>query len=64
VLWGSPALDIKNSEKSKPVELFKLCLGNLYEILKPKLPVDYKKAITDYLREIGKVLNQNYNNLL
>ncbi|PKY54912.1 hypothetical protein RhiirA4_502783 [Rhizophagus irregularis] len=38
------------------VELFKLCLGNLRKHLRPKLPVDYKKAITDYLKEIGKVI--------
>jgi hypothetical protein len=30
-------------------------LGDLLDELKPKLPVDYKKAITDYLGEIGKV---------
>ncbi|RGB26164.1 hypothetical protein C1646_721887 [Rhizophagus diaphanus] len=64
-LWGAPALvkkqgrsrtrRQKNNENDKPVELFKLHLGDLLEELKPKLPVDYKKAITDYLREIGKV---------
>ncbi|CAB4437338.1 unnamed protein product [Rhizophagus irregularis] len=42
------------TENNKPVELFKLHLGDLLEEFKPKLPVDYKKAITDYLREIGK----------
>ncbi|RIA87081.1 hypothetical protein C1645_828289 [Glomus cerebriforme] len=43
--------------RNKPVELFKLCLGNLLlDDQKPKLPVDYKKAITDYFREIGKVI--------
>ncbi|GBB89665.1 hypothetical protein RclHR1_16430002 [Rhizophagus clarus] len=63
VLWGSPALEIKphhrdneQNRRNQPVELFKLCLGNLYETLKPNLPIDYKKAITDYLREIGKVI--------
>ena len=35
--------------------MFKLHLGDLLDDLKPKLPVEYKKAITDYLREIGKV---------
>jgi len=39
----------------KPVELFKLHLGDLPDNLKPKLPIEYKKAITDYLKEIGKV---------
>jgi hypothetical protein len=62
-LWGAPALAKKQPrkkrksimEESKPVELFKLHLGDLLEKHKPKLPVDYRKAITDYLREIGKV---------
>jgi hypothetical protein len=46
---------MKNRNETNPVELFKLHLGNLSESLKPELPVDYKKAITDYLHEIGKV---------
>lgn len=63
-LWGAPALAKRqgrkirkqnSSEGNKPVELFKLHLGDLLEEFKPKLPVNYKKAITDYLREIGKV---------
>ncbi|RIA82049.1 hypothetical protein C1645_881251 [Glomus cerebriforme] len=60
--WGYPALSKrpnkkkKNKNESRPVELFKLHLGNLFDNLKPKLPVDYKKAITDYLREIGKLI--------
>ncbi|CAB4437265.1 unnamed protein product [Rhizophagus irregularis] len=70
-LWGAPALvkrqgrsrtrRQKNSENNKPVELFKLHLGDLLEEFKPKLPVDYKKAITDYLREIGKVIKEIIN---
>ncbi|PKY54766.1 hypothetical protein RhiirA4_473756 [Rhizophagus irregularis] len=36
------------------VELFKLHLGGLPDNLKPKLPIEYKKAITDYLKGIGK----------
>ncbi|PKY55785.1 hypothetical protein RhiirA4_475494, partial [Rhizophagus irregularis] len=36
------------------VELFKLHLGGLPDNLKPKLQVEYKKAIADYLKEIGK----------
>ncbi|CAB5125520.1 unnamed protein product [Rhizophagus irregularis] len=59
LLWGAPALASRPNrriERNKPVELFKLWLGNLDEHLKPHLPVDYKKAITDYLREIGKVI--------
>ena len=62
-LWGAPALAKKRSRRvkkqnigdDKPVEMFKLHLGDLFEELKPKLPIEYKKAITDYLREIGKV---------
>ena len=61
--WGAPALAKKKSRRTKkqniggdrPVEMFKLHLGDLLEDLKPKLPVEYKKAITDYLREIGEV---------
>ncbi|CAG8525407.1 4789_t:CDS:2 [Rhizophagus irregularis] len=57
--WGAEALRVRPKRKnrkqnSKPVELFKLYLGDLPDNLKPKLPIDYKKAITDYLREIGK----------
>ncbi|RIA82807.1 hypothetical protein C1645_834766 [Glomus cerebriforme] len=33
-------------------------VGDLLDKFKPKLPVDYKKAITDYLREIGKVIQE------
>jgi hypothetical protein len=62
-LWGAPAMAQKpsrrnrrqNNEGNKPVELFKLYLGDISDKFKPKLPVEYKKAITDYLREIGKV---------
>ena len=61
-LWGAPALAKKQSgrrqntnENNKPVELFKLHLGDILDEFKPNLPVEYKKAITDYLREIGKV---------
>ncbi|RIA85198.1 hypothetical protein C1645_879467 [Glomus cerebriforme] len=61
VYWGFPALAERPSrrnkiQKNKTVELFKLHLGNLPDNLKPKLPIDYKKAITDYLREIGKFI--------
>ena len=60
VLWGAPALAKRSNRQNRKqenriVELFKLHLGDLSDCLKPKLPVDYKKAITDYLREIGKV---------
>ncbi|PKK78334.1 hypothetical protein RhiirC2_843597 [Rhizophagus irregularis] len=67
LLWGAPALVKKQirkiakknnqyNERNKLVELFKLFLGNLQENSRPKLPVDYKKAITDYLKEFGKVI--------
>ena len=58
--WGSPALV---SGGNKPVELFKLHLSDLPDNFKPKLSVDYKKAITDYFIEIGKVRVQNIINL-
>ena len=60
--WGYPALcstqPKKKSNDKKPVELFKLHLGNCLEKDRPKLPVDYKQAITDYLCELGKVNNE------
>ncbi|CAG8597024.1 16034_t:CDS:2 [Funneliformis mosseae] len=64
--WGAPALfkrlpfkkKIGKDNETKPVELFKLHLSNLPDELKPKLPVRYEKAITDYLREIGKVIKE------
>ncbi|GES97208.1 hypothetical protein GLOIN_2v1883103 [Rhizophagus clarus] len=56
-LWGAPALAKTRSTKDdKLVELFNLHLSDLPDNLKPKLPFNYKKAITDYLREIGKVI--------
>ncbi|CAG8504999.1 9396_t:CDS:2 [Funneliformis mosseae] len=61
-LWGAPALAKKpnrrdtNRKENKPVELFKLHLGDILDNFKPNLPIDYKKAITDYFREIGKVI--------
>ncbi|PKC69844.1 hypothetical protein RhiirA1_503301 [Rhizophagus irregularis] len=66
-LWGELALAKKQSrstkkqksnEGDKPVELFKLHLADLLDKFKPELPVDYKKAFTDYLREIGKVIKE------
>ncbi|PKY15175.1 hypothetical protein RhiirB3_511549 [Rhizophagus irregularis] len=65
VNWGYPALsNRRNRKKVRPVELFKLHLGNLQEKLKPKLPdtLGYKKAITDYLREIGKLAKETIMN--
>ncbi|GBC08046.1 hypothetical protein RclHR1_07890013 [Rhizophagus clarus] len=63
--WGKPALSRRPNRRraeSKPVKLFKLNLGNLQENLKPKLIVDHKKAITDYLREIGKLIKETVTN--
>ncbi|RGB33496.1 hypothetical protein C1646_788695 [Rhizophagus diaphanus] len=62
-LWGKPALCKKPNRKgkdieTKPVELFKLHLGNCLEKYKPKLPVNFKKAITNYLGEIGKLIKE------
>ncbi|CAJ0626541.1 4117_t:CDS:2 [Entrophospora sp. SA101] len=59
-LWGAPALSKRPHRRKKkvieaqPVELFKLHLGDMPAKLKPKLELDYKKAITDYLKEIGR----------
>ncbi|CAG8780691.1 429_t:CDS:1, partial [Racocetra fulgida] len=59
--WGAPALTERprrrgNNISKKPVELFKLHLGNMEN--KPSLPpgLDYKTAITDYLSEMTKSL--------
>ena len=64
--WGYSALAERpsrrrKSSERKPVELFKLHLLNLQS--KPPLPngLDYKKAIADYLREMGKVIKQTIN---
>ena len=62
-LWGYSALYKRSLRKRKDnetklVELFMLYLGNRLEKSRsklPVLPVDYKKAITDYLREMGMV---------
>ena len=64
IAWGAKALasepnrrERKNNKKPlpKPVELFKFYLGKVPESKKPNLPpkVPYKRAITDYLREMG-----------
>lgn len=64
VAWGNAALskrpNQRNRNETKPVELFKLYLGKLKQELRPRLPDElgsdgYKKAITDYLRELGVV---------
>ncbi|GES97122.1 hypothetical protein GLOIN_2v1474266 [Rhizophagus clarus] len=65
LLWGTPALAIKSNrrkvrcnEGNKPIELFKLHLSDLPNQLKPNFPIDYKKAIIDYFKEIGKVIKE------
>ncbi|CAB5127543.1 actin-like ATPase domain-containing protein [Rhizophagus irregularis] len=64
--WGYKALYSKPSRRSRddearPIELFKLYLGNCLEKYRPKLPepLTYKKAITDYLYEMGKLAKEN-----
>jgi hypothetical protein len=59
--WGYAALKrskekSKNLSLQKPVEHFKLHLYNIPENAKPILPkgITYKKAITDYLKSMGK----------
>ncbi|CAG8551863.1 7908_t:CDS:10 [Ambispora gerdemannii] len=68
--WGYPALAQepqkktkgadKNKQLPKPVELFKLYLGNLEPDEEPPLPkgLDWKKAISDYLRCLNKLIGE------
>ncbi|CAB4408733.1 unnamed protein product [Rhizophagus irregularis] len=66
IKWGNPALAQKQTRKtknlsvSKSVELFKLHLGNLPQNEKPPLPhqLSCEKAISDYLRESGKLIKE------
>ncbi|PKC10181.1 actin-like ATPase domain-containing protein [Rhizophagus irregularis] len=69
IKWGNPALAQKQSKharknkdlpSSKTVELFKLHLGNIPQNEKPPLPyqLNYEKAISDYLRELGKLIKE------
>ncbi|RIA97903.1 hypothetical protein C1645_732031 [Glomus cerebriforme] len=65
IKWGNPALAQKQTRKnknssSKPVELFKLHLGNISQNEKPPLPhqLNYEKAISDYLHELGKLIKE------
>jgi hypothetical protein len=64
--WGFPALaekpsnKKKNSDKSKPIELFKLHL--IKELNdKPFLPegLDFKKVITDYLKKLAEMVKNS-----
>ncbi|PKY62189.1 hypothetical protein RhiirA4_449966, partial [Rhizophagus irregularis] len=66
IKWGNPALAqrqsrrSKDSSSSKTVELIKLHLGNIPQNEKPSLPrqLNYEKAISDYLRELGKLIKE------
>ncbi|CAI2165945.1 14093_t:CDS:2 [Funneliformis geosporum] len=65
ILWGFPALTKRSygqnggrDNKTKPVQLFNSHLSNLPDKLKPKLQIEYIKAMTDYLREIGIVMKE------
>ncbi|PKC68590.1 actin-like ATPase domain-containing protein [Rhizophagus irregularis] len=66
IKWGNPALAqrqsrrSKDSSSSKTVELIKLHLGNIPQNEKPPLPrqLSYEKAISDYLRELGKLIKE------
>ncbi|CAI2174905.1 19562_t:CDS:2, partial [Funneliformis geosporum] len=66
--WGFPALAERPTRRnknstSKPVERFTLHLGSMEN--KSPLPngLDYKKAITDYLRELSKIIKQTIANI-
>ncbi|RHZ71894.1 hypothetical protein Glove_249g8 [Diversispora epigaea] len=69
--WGYPALAQEPPKKKKamakpqpkPVELFKLHLADVKEDEKPLLPpgLDAKKAITDYLHEMNKLICETLN---
>ncbi|CAG8646618.1 11627_t:CDS:2 [Ambispora gerdemannii] len=67
IQWGLPALAEKINKKSKNsksdnshkiAELFKLHIGEIPYEHKPPLPsgLNPRKAITDYLREMGKIM--------
>ncbi|GBC29168.2 hypothetical protein GLOIN_2v1698529 [Rhizophagus irregularis DAOM 181602=DAOM 197198] len=44
------------------IEFFKLYLGDSPDNLKPKLPVEYKKAITDFFRKISEDIKKEVQN--
>ncbi|EXX59371.1 hypothetical protein RirG_189710 [Rhizophagus irregularis DAOM 197198w] len=54
--WGFNALKENIDNNKKPIELFKLYLSRMKN--KPFLPngFDYKKAIIDYLHEMGEII--------
>ncbi|CAG8608555.1 2690_t:CDS:2 [Funneliformis caledonium] len=53
----------KNTDKSIPLELFKLFLFKNSSMANPYLPdnLDYKKVITDYLKELCKMVKKSVN---
>ena len=62
--WGAAAYlgrprarDAESRRQLKPVDLFKLHLGDNMPGEKPQLPpgLDFKKAISDYLAELWQV---------
>ncbi|KAF0553314.1 actin-like ATPase domain-containing protein [Gigaspora margarita] len=62
--WGYLALAQKPRKRkddvvdTRPIEHFKLRLGDLPENLKPKLPVSERRIITDYFQEIGNLMKE------
>ncbi|RGB26405.1 hypothetical protein C1646_770490 [Rhizophagus diaphanus] len=60
--WGYPALFKKSRDDNdnKTIGLFKLYLGNCLVKFKPTLPepLTYRKAIPDYLYEMGKLIKE------
>ncbi|PKY62347.1 hypothetical protein RhiirA4_488668, partial [Rhizophagus irregularis] len=62
VLYYDGYRDSTYVEQKKTAEFFKLYLGDSPDNLKPKLPVEYKKAITDYFTEISKVIKEVVQN--
>ncbi|CAG8504961.1 9394_t:CDS:2 [Funneliformis mosseae] len=53
----------KNADQSIPIELFKLFLFKNSSMEKPYLPenLDYKNVITDYLKELCKMVKESVN---
>ena len=64
VKWGAAALSSEPTRKGRgakndlprPVEYFKFYLSDSAKSKRPKLPdgITFEKAITDYLREMGR----------
>ncbi|CAB4491847.1 unnamed protein product [Rhizophagus irregularis] len=57
--WGSSALpSMRNTDQSKPIELFKL-----YPLKEPSIPElqNYKRIIIDYLKKLGEKIKESIN---